>query len=945
MGAMLLCACSRRQSNYLFDMGSAGLPAAPGYTRITPLMHYSPATGCGWLHAPARTFDTASHELYSPLFQSGVWTNDSMVFRADLPDGDYFMIVSMGSIDSVFLSMTVAVDHKPLPDTLSTPFYRLPYRTLRKKITVKGSKVMVSIAGQGTPAGVYALEFYPCTPNRDINTGTPLEEDTAAVKNWLRQATQQLEKDSSNIALHNQAGMVRKYLLACYYFDGGGWSWAVKETGLSLIYRMFAAADLLEQVIADPDDPLYDRACYLLARIYYWLDQEDDNPGQQDRARRVFQQLQSKYPDNNLFKMYLGQTVADTCSMAAAPPDAPVWAVYQQEVMARLLKVVHWWVTVKQAPNGELGGKYGDDVEMLRWWLPAVLGVDDSLARAGYTRLADGVWNSGQLERGFSKRIDDVEHAAELFRDTHPGMFLLQYGNPEYVERCLTSMQNFRDVWTGITSLGHRHFRSYYLSATAVSAYPPYDVDVAMNARALLPGLWAAWYNRNPALLQLLEEWGQAWIADANRTTNGKPAGVVPSAVAFDGDRIGGHSAHWYDPALTYTYYNWDHLGHVNELQYLLAGMYGLTKNPLFLQTVRFNAMLMSKPSLQKKDARPGSLPWVQQQLLSGGSAHAAGVNPMGRLFAMAKQLSNSSAYDTLIGEYGTAYNRYTLSYNKQILEQGLRQMLNGLRYNFPLKTSEVKFTDRVYIPDNTLLAGMYLGHFGAGYEFPSLLVSWRNTGREAAVLVHSGNLQSLHASVYNFGQPRSVQMRTWQLEPGVYELRTGLSKDDDDSIHKVLTTDTIAITERVKDITLTLPARQLLVVAVKQLRAYHSRAQQLADLALTASDITMHAGTKAHTYVVQANIHNVGNKAATDVNVYVNVQLPDGRVLRDSATISRLEAPNDLQPRIKKVACKLELPAGKHFVKISITCRQAEITQLNNEAVAYFEVGNNTKE
>ncbi len=922
-------------------MGGVKQVAAPGYTRITPLISYSPATGYGWLHAPAQAFDTINHKLYSPILQNGVWAKDSLVFQADMPDGDYFMIVSVGSIDSALLNMTVAVDHNLLPDTLSTPFYRLPYRTLRRRIAVHDGKVVVSIAGLGTPVGVYALEFYPCAHNRSISTVTPLEEDTAAIKSWLRQH----EKDTTNIALRNQVAMVRKYLLACYYFDGGGWSKAVKETGLSLIYRMFAAADLLEQVIADPDDPLYDRARYLLARVYYWLDQEDDNTWQHARAQQLFQQLQSKYPDNDLLKMYLGQQIADSCTIPAAPSNAPAWAVSQREVMIRLLKIVHWWVTVKQAPNGELGGKYGDDVEILRWWLPIVLGADDSLARVGYTRLADGVWNSDQLERGFSKRIDDVEHAAELFRDTHPGLFLLQYGNPEYVERCLTSMQNFRDVWTGITTLGHRHFRSYYLSATAVSAYQPYDVDVAMNARALLPGLWAAWYNRNPELLHLLGEWGQAWIADASRTDNGKPAGVIPSAIAFDGDQIGGHSTRWYDPALTYTYYNWDHLGHVNELQYLLTGLYALTQKPLFLQTVQFNAMLMSRPPLQNNAAIPGSLPWVQQQLQSGGSDHTAGVNPMGKLFAMAKQLGNSNSYDTLIGKYGAAYNRYTLSHNKQILEQGLQQMLNGLRYNFPMLTSEAKFTDRVYIPDNNLLAGMYLGHFGAGYEYPSLLVSWKNTGKDAAILVHAGNRQSLHASVYNFGQPRTAQMRTWQLEPGVYQISTGLSKNDDDSIHDVLTTDTITITERVKDITLTIPAKQLLIIAVKQLQAYHTSTQQLADLALTKKDITIHTGKQPHTYVVQAAIHNVGNTIANHVNVYVNAQLPDGHVLKDSLNIQQLEAPNDLQPRIKKVQFTLELPAGKHFIKIKINCRQPEITQLNNEAGVYFKAGNNTKE
>ena len=942
---MLLGACGRQQSNYLFDMGSAQHPATPGYIRVTPQMHYNAAAGYGWLHAPDGDFDTVNHKLYSPVFQGGVWAKDSLVYQTDLPDGDYFMIVSAGNADTALLDMRIAVDHKLLPDTLSTPFYRLPYHTLRRRITVHGGKVVISITGLATPVGLYALEFYPCARNRTISGSTPLEEDTAAVKSWLRQTELQLEKDSSNTALRNQAAMVRKYLLACYYFDGGGWSWAVKETGLSLIYRMYAAADLLEQVIADPDDPLYDRARYLLARTYYWLDQEDDNRWQRARAQQLFKQLQPKYPDNNLLKMYLGQQVADTVKIAPAPANAPVWAVYQREVMARLLKVVHWWVSVKQTPNGEMGGKYGDDVEMLRWWLPIVLGADDSLARAGYTRLADGVWNSGQLERGFSKRIDDVEHAAELFRDTHPGMFLLQYGNPEYVERCLISMQNFRDVWTGITTLGHRHFRSYYLSATAVSAYRPYDVDVAMNARALLPGLWAAWYSCNPALLHLLEDWGQAWIADANRAANGKPAGVIPSAVAFDGDRIGGHGAHWYDPELTYTYYNWDHLGHVNELQYMLTGLYALTKKQLFLQTVNFNAALMLKPLLKKDSATPGSLPWVQQQLRSGGLDHAAGVNPMGKLFAMAKQLSNSSSYDTLSGKYGAAYNRYTLYHNKQLLEQGLQQMLNGLRYNFPLLTTEAKFTDRVYIPDNTLLSGMYLGHFGAGYEYPSLLVSWKNTGPDAAVLVHGGNNRSLRASVYNFGRQRSIQMRTWQLEPGVYKLSTGFSKNDDDSIHEILTTDTITITERVKDVTLTLPGRQLLVIAVEQMQAYHSSGGPQPDPALTAKDIAIQPGVQPDTYVVQAAIHNIGNVTALNVNVYVNILQPDGQILKDSTTIPQLEAPNDLQPRIKKVLFRLKLPAGKHFVKVGIECATPEITLLNNEAGIYFKAGNNTKE
>jgi hypothetical protein len=519
-------------------------------------------------------------------------------------------------------------------------------------------------------------------------------------------------------------------------------------------------------------------------------------------------------------------------------------------------------------------------------------------------------------------------------------MFLIKYGDPEYVERCLTSMQNFRDVWTGITSIGHRHFRSYYLSATAVSAYYPYDVDVAMNARALLPGLWAAWYNNNPALLKLLSEWGQAWITDANRATNGKPAEVIPSAVAFEGDKVGGHSTQWYNPQLTYTYYNWDHLGHVNELQYLLTGLYALTQKQTFLQTINTNATLMTQ-RLQKKDTTPGSPYWVQQQLLTGGIDHAAGSNPMGKLFAMAKQLSNSSRYDTLVDKYGAHYNRYTLHHDKEIIVQGLEEMLSSLRYNFPLLTSEVKFTDRVYIPNNSLLSGMYLGHFGAGYEYPSLLASWKNTGKDVAILVNGGDQRFLQVTLYNFGQERSVQLRTWQLQPGRYCVSTGLDKNADDSIDEALTTDTITITERVKDLSLTLPGSQLLVVAVKQLQAYSGSPAPKADLALTAKDIVITPGAGNNMYVVQIAVHNIGNTTAADSRIKFYVD----DMVKDSAMIPLLEAPNDLKARTQQILFHWKAAAGKHLVRIKIEGTQPEITQLNNDAALYFMADNNTKE
>jgi hypothetical protein len=38
---------------------------------------------------------------------------------------------------------------------------------------------------------------------------------------------------------------------------------------------------------------------------------------------------------------------------------------------------------------------------------------------------------------------------------------------------------------------------------------------------------------------------------------------------------------------------------------------------------------------------------------------------------------------------------------------------------------------------------GMYTGHFGAGYEYPGMVASWKNTGPDIAVFVRYGDRKS----------------------------------------------------------------------------------------------------------------------------------------------------------------------------------------------------------
>jgi len=901
-----LVSCSKNTGPgilYLYDMGTEKSPVEKGYIQVSPASAYTDQAGYGWLNKPGGGFDTLAGKWNNDLNRDGVWAKDSLVFRANIPNGTYLLTLTLGNNTERHLNQSVYFNGEQIGGPVITPWYRIPIKSVNKEITISKGIAVIKVSSASLVA-VQNIEFRAVTRQK-MGTAPGFEQDTIAVKSI-------------------GGDFAAKYLKAAYYYDLGAWSKSAKSSGINFTFRMYLAADMLEQIAAVENDPLYDKAIYLLAKIHYWLDQEDHDPYHEAEARKYFTILKKKYPDADLIKMYLGEKVPFQVSGQIDPNGAPQWAVKQREAMQRMLKIIYWWVNERQEANGELGGKYGDDVEILRWWLPAILGADDATATKGYLRLADGVWNSGILERGFAKKIDDVEHSAELFRDTHPSMFMIRYGDPEYTERCLISMQNFEKVWTGITPKGHRHFKSCYLSATAVLEKAPMNVDVPLNARAVLPGLWAAWYNRNPTLLKLFSEWGNAWVADAARTDGGKPVGILPAAIAFADDGIGAHTGKWYDPGLEYDYYKWESLGHVNEMHAQLIGMYGITNNTAFLKPIDFCYDLMMAAAQEKLPDNPvqGSLSWVKKVLLEGGVDKGGEANPMTDVFAMAGQLSNSRKYDEFIALKGNPYNKYQVNKDLETINKGFEELLNSLRYNFPLLTSEVKYTDRVYVRGSDLLFGMYTGHFGSGYEYPSTVATWKNTGPDMGVFVRQGNVTSAKVSLYNFGEARTVTMQTWLLEPGTYKLSTGTDTNDDGEIDADRIERVLVLKERVNQLQLQVPARKLQAVKLEQVKA-GSKIGAAADVALTDRDISI-----VNDQLV-VKIHNVGNVTAKNISV----ELWNGTKKVGSDKILEIAAPNDLVPRWKTVSFKLDRSITTSDISIKVDTDQPEITTLNNIA------------
>ena len=935
--ALLLGSCQpgKINRNYLFDMGALRNDSNATYLSIDPTVLYSREKGYGWIKAPDSVFLTSNDKIPDPLLQDGVMGKDSLIFQIDLPNGEYFATITPGSNESNKSIIRILINGTTIADSITTPWYRLGWRNIRRKVIINDGKALVQLTGIGSSVGLHRIEFRPVSSLVSANFPNGPEQDTTAVMELEKQLEAKVQSGNPDIQYSNQLYSIRQYLQACQYYNMAGWSWANQQTGLSLIHRMYLTADLLEQVVADPNDPLYHKAMYLLAKVYYWLDAEDNNPHHQQESARYFNLLKPAFPDHEVLKMYLGEKIPFDSTLYSIP-GAPQWAIHQREAMHRMLRIIEWWVTNRQTPNGELGGKYGDDVEILRWWMPAILGADDKYARQGFQLLADGVWNSGLLDRGFAKRIDDVEHSAELFSDTHPIMLMLNYGNPTYVERCMISMQHFRDTWTGITHKGHRHFKSAYLSSTEVNPNPPFSVDVPLNARACRAGLWTAWYNRHPAIIKLLGQWSDAWIADAARTDKGKPAGLIPAAIGFANESIGGYSDNWFEPNLPYSYYNWESTGHINELQYQLLGMYAITKNEKYLGPLNSAAALMKNVTVNSAadNPVPGTAFWAAKKLASSET------NSTGKVLSLAKTLTNGTKYDSLIARYGQPYNKYGISVNEEEIIKGFQPLLAGLRYNFPLLTSEVQFTDRVYVPGSALLSGMYTGHFSNGYEYPAPLVTWEKTGRDVAIFVRNGDKRSLRVSLFNFGDTVvPLHMNTWQLEPGTYQIIMQVDANADGIPDKNNQSRTVVLNERVNSIALDLESRQNTELSIRQVSKGKELPTYAPDLAISHDDIKItNTGNDVNTFV-EYTVHNIGSIDARDVLVEL---LVDDKPVHQHR-LSVLEAPLDLNPRTKSFNFQTRLGQGQHIVTIRLTCKQKEITGRNNEGSLVYLPASNT--
>ena len=580
---------------------------------------------------------------------------------------------------------------------------------------------------------------------------------------------------------YTQVDLLRR---AEWIFESAGWEWAKRQTGMSMIQRAQQGVMLLDPLLHIDYQPLDERARWRRAKFLFDLDLEYVHFREREAAQADLLILAERYPQSDLLRMYRGERLKSTIpGDGDVTPDAtaPAWSRLQLKALGRLRALVHYWILERQASNGELGGKLGDDVEALRFMLP-LLYLGDSITISGWKKLADAVWYSDEVEDGFARHIDDVEHAAEFISDTGPPLVLVT-DDTAYHQRILLTRKHMLDLWTDTNSLGHRHFKSSWLSATALDERPPRNRDVPYNSRAVQPlRYWLKVYPEDSLAQRLLTEWAMAWWTASQRTEKNKPLGVVPASIRLHDMALNGDEPNWYDANMFWDYYNWS--GEYFMLDHFLFMASCLRDESLVLPLNQILEIIENHNS--QASANPGTEAWVANQYLkSRGFWSVIGQWRLG---------FQDKRFDSLLVARGPAYIKYKLTGDESYLATDLNELVSRTDYNWPMMTEEVYYTDRVLATHQQeggslpweVLTAMLTGEVVRNGISPYAQITWQETFPGFTALLQEHSSQHLEIDVYHHLSTTQVaSFKIWELEQGNYELSENGKVSREIAIHK----------------------------------------------------------------------------------------------------------------------------------------------------------------
>lgn len=531
-------------------------------------------------------------------------------------------------------------------------------------------------------------------------------------------------------------------------------------------------------------------------------------------ARGFFEKAQQAFPENRIARMYLGEGIPWTRDWEPAA-TAPDWAVQQRIGLEGVADIIQWWLDNRQQADGAFGGGWGDDCEMWRWWAPVLVGFDDPAIRRGQTRFSEALLAQPHMAGGYMSGMTDVEHSAEDSTDAILPMMHLEPDNPVWQRRALRLAELMESLWTGRNQRGFLQFKSTYFTVDRVHEEPRKACDTPYHVRAVLPAL-LYWLRSGDAQVgRLMSDWMSTWVDAAERSENGKPAGVLPAALHWPEGSIGGLSPDWWDPQNhgEPTLYQWPSA--MGGLTDVLLLTYHLTGDEKYLAPIRSMARIAiryaEKP--ENKKATPGSEAWC-----AGRVGFLRGTLSKYRL------LTGDDSFDRLLREKGAPVLHFHLTGDRGPLARALGDAATAFSYNFERYTSEVRYTDRVLrfpavfqgevrlaepkfpvrTPDPELLYSTVTGDPGSSGSFPLNAVRWQTPPREIAALVTRSDRCRFDAELFHFGEvPRPMGAELYLLEPGQYRLALTSGEN-------TLEEATVAVSGPRMQVKFTLPSRQV---------------------------------------------------------------------------------------------------------------------------------------
>ncbi|MHC4548751.1 MAG: hypothetical protein ACYTEZ_08225 [Planctomycetota bacterium] len=624
-------------------------------------------------------------------------------------------------------------------------------------------------------------------------------------------------------------------------------------------------------------------------------------------------------------------SVIDWAAIAGAGPD---WARSLMSNMNGWLDLFEWWAIHRQSPEGDIGGGWTDDVEVVPAFglMAYVLEGASDISRDSVVRFADGIWNSPIVDsnRGYQAQYADVEHTAEPTGNILHLYPLVRFGDPEGLERIMKSAKTFKDFFLTNAGAGHSHFKGNYLSATQIAVNPDHRADIPLCGRATTPFPFLVWYSDHPGIETPLKDWIGSWVADAARTDSRKPTGVFPQAVWTPTDEIGyPGSGDWWSANATHGQF-----GEFPKYQYYLYNLSGYFylrtgetrfREPLDkLQEYTLGWASSGRPPAQASPPVGGEENWVGAKLQTIAQGAMTNV-------AIGSGLSD---WDGYLARFGETYGRFLLDPTDASPIDDLAQLSTELYDKWPYRTTEGVMTDRLLVVGWAQVISYYVGAeiFSVFFGMPVHAVTWANTTRLFAGAVTRATSTEVDATTYLFAdEGREVTMRLWQLERGAQYLleggpATGLGQPSSSVDQSV----PFRCDHLGDGVTFTLPGRTTYAVRIRQTAPPPGPVALPPDLAVAPRDVRFSASRSELT----VRVHNVGSAPATGVTVTVHEGLDATGPVIGSGTIPSIEAPTDLVPRSQTLQVAYA-PASLPVLVTVVVDPIQEITHRNNVVTA----------